>query len=241
MKIYATLLLLMLFGLNITIAQKFSEESTAACVHPEEAPPALVSIQDNQNLPRLRRPGSVKGSPYLANDYMSFTYVTWAGDKRVRKMKYNMLGHNFEVQTDGLPELIPGDDINEFEYSLEGSDMQRFVNTKVFKSPKLPKGFFKVMMEDKVSLYRLEKITLKELPRNDEDDGFRAAYKYETDLTYYLLVGDEFLAINSFNKKGLAVFGNNTSQVRSFIKKNRLKFKNESDLYKLAVYYQSLR
>lgn len=87
----------------------------------------------------------------------------------------------------------------------------------------------------------MEKLRLKELPRNDEDDGFRAAYKYETDLTYYVLADDEFLAINSFNKKGLTVFGNNTSQVRSFIKKNRLKFKNESDLHKLAVYYQSLR
>ena len=220
-------------------AQNLSDESLSACARSDENIPELTMMGKSRLQKSLPASGSIKGSPYLTLEYVDISFVNTDGLRKTQKMRYNVLANHFEVKACSLPELIPGVMVQEFEYMMEGSERHRFVNSNKFKSLGVQEaGFFEVIMQDEISLYGFEKMRVKESPGNE--DGFPSSYKYGSDQVYYLKVNDQLLQIASFNKKGLAAFGEREAVMRSFIKKNKLKFKNPEDVIKMATYYQTL-
>lgn len=103
--------------------------------------------------------------------------------------------------------------------------------------------FFLVQEEGKNVLLtkQIVKYIDSEEPRSGYDRGIAADYRRKRD-EFYIATKARGVAVKlpTKKKKFLAVFGTKSSDIKSFMKKNRLGYKKAKDLKKIIAYYNTL-
>ena len=105
--------------------------------------------------------------------------------------------------------------------------------------PKQPKSFSMVIYEDdNLVLFKNFVATINKKEFNDPARGIVNVETFAPRFNYYLQVGDETMSVGLNKKKVLSAL--NHSKVESYVKKNKIKLKNEAELVQLIGYYAEL-
>lgn len=156
-------------------------------------------------------------------------------------IRYNAYRDEMEIELDGKPYYLPLTSYYSITFNLSNKTYQ-VLDFKEKKTTK--KGFFVVMyLGTELSLFLKEKIKLyEEVPPKA---GFS---QYEPPklgrVKDKLFIGyKDNTAIELPNKKKeiIKLFLHKSGEVQSYVKENKLRFKNKQDLIQILKYYNSLK
>lgn len=180
-------------------------------------------------------PRGVEGSVYLYDNWNNSAIIETTENKRYKVRKVN-----FNTKTNGLEARINGDSIFTFDYT----NIDRVViNNRAFKNAYSPVegGYrvFEVIAEtNDFAIYKDYVLDIKE--GNPNPMLAQANDKYIVRDSYYMKKGKTFRKIKLKKSNVLKLTGKKADDIEAFAKKNRLSFKNELDLQKIATYYSTL-
>lgn len=183
-------------------------------------------------------PRGIEGSVYLFDDWRSKAIIETSDDTGNRR--FEVRGVNFNTKTNAIEARINGDSIYTFDYT----NIDRvIINNRSFKNAYSPTvgGYrvFEVIAEtDDFSIYKDYTLDIKE--GNPNPMLAQANDKYIVRDSYYMKKGKSFKKIKLKKSSVLKLAGSKASELEEFAKKNRLSFKNERDLQKIATYYSTL-
>lgn len=179
-------------------------------------------------------PENVEGSPYMNDDFKPGKIDT--GDKIINSpMRYNIYQDEFQI-ANGETEIIALRRTPNLKIELQGKKFAIYG----FNGPTGNKqGYFE-------ELYSSENISILKRHEAEFTEAKKAANSYASDTpakfkpseTYYIKVGANSAEEVDLKKKDV-LNAINDDKVEKYIKQNKLKFKDESDLIKVAQYYDS--
>lgn len=180
-------------------------------------------------------PRGIEGSVYLFDNWSNNAIIETSENKR-----YKVRAVNFNTKTNALEARINGDSIFTFDYTNIDKVL---INNRTFKNAYSPVegGYrvFEVIAETKdFAIYKDYVLDIKE--GNPNPMLAQANDKYIVRDSYYMKKGKTFRKIKLKKASILKLTGKKASEVEAFAKKNRLSFKSELDLQKIATYYSTL-
>jgi hypothetical protein len=183
----------------------------------------------------------ISGSPYLEKEMKKGVIIL----KDNRKVEDVMIRYNayedalmYQIEEDKVTLLDPPV-INGFEYHK---------NDKVFKyiSISILEGkrhFYEVIYEGKSTLVVQHRIKLTEKTNNAGSYGASdmqgSAFK-QSDIYFLMDTTGKSSEVNLTKKSLISALGSHAEELQTFIKKNKLKVKENTDLIRLLEYYDSL-
>lgn len=188
-------------------------------------------------------PPETEGSSYLNEEWVQgnieIKQNTLIEDLPIR---YDLGNQTLEIKYEGEVKICPLDRIQNFSYLNIGGNQFKYFNTTEVNNIgfDLPKGICRVLVDDNTTLIKYiysEKIQGNynlALAMGDPND------KIVVKETPYAIVNDKVYEVKGSFKRNQDIFSDKSSQVKSFIKKNKLKFKSEEDLTEIFEYYNSL-
>ncbi|MFT5863079.1 MAG: hypothetical protein ACI828_001735 [Flavobacteriales bacterium] len=180
-------------------------------------------------------PRGVVGSVYLFDNWKNSAIIETVENKR-----YKVNTVNFNAKANTIEARINGDSIFTFDYT----NIDRvLINNRTFKNSYSPVegGYriFEVIAETKdFSIYKDYTLDIKE--GNPNPMLAQANDKYVLKDKYYMKKGKSFKKMKLKKSSVLKLAGKKAGELEAFAKKNRLSFKNERDLQKIATYYNTL-
>lgn len=185
--------------------------------------------------------------PYLFQEFASAKATNSKKGETVEYLiNYNGYSKEFEFIHEGVKSAMDADyyDVIELtDYTPSEHYPSKFAsaNIKFMKglNPKKPKSFSLVVYEDdNLVLFKDFVVTISEKEFNDPARGMVNIETFNPRFSYYLQVGGETRSVGLNKKKVLAALNN--GKVESYVKKNKIKLKNEAELVKLVGYYAEL-
>lgn len=189
-------------------------------------------------------PPEVIGSNYLNEEWVQ-------GNIEIKQntlienlpIRYDLGNQTLEIKYEGEVKICPLDRIQNFSYLNVESNLFKYFNTSEVNNIgfDLPKGICRILMNDN-NLTLIKYIYTEKIEGNynlalSMGDPNHKIVKKETP---YAIVDETVYEVkNSFNRNS-DIFGNKSAQVKAFVKKNRLKFKSETDLIEIFAHYNSL-
>lgn len=186
-------------------------------VEADEVPDALKAIQFKKYLTKDYKPAHV-------DDFKEKAFL-----------RYNI--HEDEM------EFVKGDNI--YYLKKDVGRKVRFDSTKeeyvVYNFEGEP-HFFLAHVEGKNKLLARQVVKFVEERKAETayDRDKPADYKRKKDELYIVLEGQDFTKVPRKKKEFYALFGSKTSDVKAFIKKNKLGYKKAEDLKKILTFYNGL-
>ncbi len=180
-------------------------------------------------------PRGIEGSVYVFDNWRNSAIIETSEDKR-----YKVRSVNFNAKTNAVEARINGDSVFTFDYT----NIDRIViNNRSFKNEYSPVegGYrvFEVIAEtDDFAIYKDYVLDIKE--GNPNPMLVQTNDKYIMRDNYYMKKGRSFKKIKLRKSSVLRLAGNKADELEAFAKENRLSFKKEADLQKLARYYETL-
>lgn len=180
-------------------------------------------------------PRGIEGSVYLFDNWRNSGIIETSENKR-----YKVNGVNFNTKSNTIEARINGDSIFTFDYT----NIDRvIINNRSFKNAYSPVlgGYrvFEVIAEtEDFSIYKDYILDIKE--GNPNPMLAQKNDKYIVRDNYYMKKGKSFKKIKLKKSNVLKLAGKKAGELEAFAKKNRLSFKSEQDLQKLATYYSTL-
>ncbi|KJD37128.1 hypothetical protein PW52_01340 [Tamlana sedimentorum] len=189
------------------------------------------------------RDDNIEGSPYLFSQWNKKAKI-WFGEKTfvIDAVNYNIKDERFEVKFD---------DDSIFVLSPESNKLKQIaIDLLVFKpfhSNELDTDdFYQVLLEDENKFALLSKYKLK--ITSGSMDPLTKQYltpkQYSSEKEFYLrTVADEKMEPIKLKKSGVLklIQSSYTSQVKTFAKKEKLKYNEISDVKKILSYYFSIK
>jgi len=177
----------------------------------------------------------IKGTPFIHSE---FENIIIQGKKM--KGRYNANQDYIELDKDGktvffLPAI-------EYRYEVKFTDLN--VSYRAFEYEKFKYTFYKISAQ-KGKTYLLTKEFVKLKPEVKAKSNFDVAkpakFERKKDV-HFMKFSDQDLVIELPTRKSrfLAVFGEESSAIKSYIKKEKLNIKKEKDLIKIFNFYASL-
>jgi hypothetical protein len=180
----------------------------------------------------------IKGNAYLTTDWCIGS-IRLKDDHEIRniKLKFDVYQHRLIVYQEYLKRLVIPEkqDIASFTLEIDGTTRNfKYVEAELASKSSLTQYFLEVLMEGKVSFYRLyfrDVLPLKtaEMPYIDE-------FIEQSD--YYLFYQGEYQVARLTKSYLIKRFPQYKNEIRRFARENNLKIKNDKD-YALLVGYIS--
>jgi uncharacterized protein YxjI len=189
------------------------------------------------------REGKTVGSAYLTEDWakMDFFLRPGLGVDSLNSIQanLNLQSHEFEVLNSKDIRLLPGRRVKHFRVQHPSLGVATFVNCDeyTFKGTRLD-GFAKVLFEGKISLIEWHGVTVMKPNYNVALDVGSVDKTIVKKKVLYLVYDSHIYTANESNIMSLA--GNKKSEVRTFIKKNKLRVKDAADLARIAEFTSTL-
>lgn len=102
-------------------------------------------------------------------------------------------------------------------------------------------GYFNVLYDGKTyDLYKKTKATFREAQKAKTTYGRDMPPSFSKTTAYYLVDDGQFLEIPSSNKRILKMMDSKKSEMKDYIKKNKLDLSNERDLINVITHFDSL-
>ncbi len=181
----------------------------------------------------------VDGSPYINSVFLPAKVIGVTEISGL--MRYNAEKDEMEFTKEGR------------NYHLYKSDSLeiRMVNTtyrylQYETSKSMKNGYLVVLLErgkeNKHSLYKKQAITLvpKAQPKSSYDQPKKAHYRIEED-KFFISVSDRIVPMPKKKKELLALTPNNTAEIESYLKTNKVNFEDEKNLIDLVKFMNTLK
>ncbi len=189
----------------------------------------------------------VEGSPYVTEDYMPARISTF--DNKIFEVKYDAVLDEILVKTDegGKSEAyaLPKNGRQDISIILISGNKTYQIFDYVNDDSEKTSGFFVLLssLAAPIKFLKKEKIRFYEekVATSGYDRGRPAEYRRLSD-SYFLKINDQPAIEFSTNKKDFAkLFPNHEDEVLAYIKSEKLKLKEETDLTKLALFLNQLK
>ena len=185
--------------------------------------------------------GEIIGSTYLEEEWSKGELTFNNGEKLTHaKVRYDIEMDQFQILIDN------GKAINQYE----GFDVKEVLFTRDSKTRKfiycrscdssLSAILFEEIIDGNLGLLKRTELSVKDPTYiAAKDMGDRNAYILKKQ-SLYMKSGDKLTKLTKNNNWNLSKFPDKQKEMKSYASKNKLKFKEESDLVKLINYYNSI-
>lgn len=199
---------------------------------------AVGSISDKDSKTSLID-DSIEGSPYMSNSFAPGQL--YYGNELVGNLFYRYNAYNEEVEI--KQNNVEGETIRglgkDKKIRLIALGKSMSFKTFIDKNGNTKNGYLTLMYDGEYKLYKHLKVTFKEAKKapNSFVQGTPAKFSQFTE--YYLESADgkRIDEVELSNKKLIQlVGGDKANELKSFLKKNKLKVNNENDLYKVMEF-----
>lgn len=215
---------------------------------------ALVSGQDRDNKGVLDMapsaggfvkeikfiPKQMEGTYYL-HDYWSMGKVSlFNGDELENlQIKFDIEQNHLELKTENQIKLLEDSYIKEFTlHDTESGTEMKFLNCSLYQKDGIPLiGFFESLAEGNLSLFSKMELSIIKAnydPKFDVGDKMDKVVKVEK---YYIARGYDVWEVTNNKKDNLRIFGDKADSMGSYLKSEKLSFKDEEDIKKMVAYY----
>lgn len=177
----------------------------------------------------VRNYDGIEGSPYLYDDWMNATVKMGNGSvyKNVA-LKYNERESKpyFKGKNDEVLEFV--DPVAEFTIDDKGVN-QHFIASSG--------TFYQVLADGNTGLLKQQ---VKEIQQSQAFIGAPPTKTFVSADKYFIMKGGQITPLKKDKKAVLAALANKQTEAEAYIKKGSLNLKNDADLVKLFIYYNSL-
>ncbi|MBT8206440.1 MAG: hypothetical protein KJO94_09180 [Eudoraea sp.] len=182
-------------------------------------------------------PTNVIGSPYLNEEFVIGT-VTIKGEESYQTyLRYNAFNDELEMRNGNTTNAVMKRDYITVRL---GRDVYS-IHTYAMDNDGVKDGYFSALNEGKAVLLRRRQMNLREGQAATSSYGKDKPPRFELVESYYISIDKETAQPVKLNKKGvLGAFGDKSSALNGFVKKNKLKLKSEAEVLQLLEHYNSL-
>jgi len=181
------------------------------------------------------KPKKIIGNIYVFKNWNNKCIIT-IGDE-----VFKLSNINLNIKTDRFEAQVGKDSM--FAFNTSNIDFV-YINNRKFKSFYMPQQSknrnFEIVFDGKqLKLLKGYEVGIR---FNDPDPLMvkKNVDNYFTTLTYYIKNEENIDKIKLKKKSILALFNNKSNLVSDFVKENKLSYKNENDLNKMFIYFDSL-
>ncbi len=201
-----------------------------------------ISVSDVNGRPFEAKYADVTGHPFLKSEFKYAAIELVGGQKYAHvNMRINICTDEINFITADQKEFYIGPGVVKrivFTDSLQkGYPVYTFCNGYPASGAEKATSFYQVMAEGKCTL--LKSVSKVIVTRKNDMSG-EVSKEFETYENYYLFINGNMKRINKDKESILQVLSDRQPQIRSFMTDNKINIKNETQLVKLIVYYNSL-
>jgi len=193
----------------------------------------------------LEKP-NLQGSPYWNEDFQSGKIINKESNKEIRniRLRYRILDDIIQLKDNNSDDFMT---LDRSQNLIIYINRQKFVFLENYpiNINGTNNGYsIELFNSKKASL--LKRISQNYVEGREADNSYSASIppKLEKKINYFVKIKeDKILAIEPHRKRAADAFPDHQDEVKSFIKKNKLKFRGsdeEADLIKLVEYYSAL-
>jgi len=186
----------------------------------------------------------ISGEKFLYDRYLMGTVTGSLGEKKDIMFQLDLLGNNIVAYNNGSPLVLykaAYSDLS-FKYSGEEGKDEIYKFASGFEFENKPDFFYQVLYaKDSFTLLKKIVVEVKSYNKTEYGGGTSTVSQFKRDEGYFLLYPDgRHKRLESSRSKIIDNFGSHEKDLKSFIKKNKLKFKDESDYIELTNYFVKL-
>ena len=176
----------------------------------------------------------IEGSPFLQK---SFSKTKIDGITEAQSMRYNIYADQLEIEKNGEIMVFPKySSYTRFVFPSSNEIIQ-FFDTKDENT-----GYFLELANAKTKIYKKLKIQFSQ--GSSAISGYQEAKEPQFskgDPIYYIKTADDTIIKNpKSNKDILSIYSTESQRLNDYFKKNRIKYTNDNDLKKLALFLDTL-
>ncbi|MBW3468004.1 carboxypeptidase-like regulatory domain-containing protein [Arthrospiribacter ruber] len=157
--------------------------------------------------------------------------------------RYNISTNTFELRVDeeDMITTLPGLRVQNIVWVDESANVPRyFVNGMDFKEDGVPiSGFFEVLVEGQLPLVRRTIASIRSSNYNEALMVGERNDQVKKRNSYYYIQDKNIHKVPTSRKKLVAIFGEQSEEMESFIKDNSLNLKSPSGLFTIFTHYNS--
>jgi hypothetical protein len=181
------------------------------------------------------KPKDIVGNIYVFEDWNNKCKIVVGEDV------FKLSNINLNMKTDQFEALVGKDSM--FAFNTSNIDLI-YINDRKFKSfyvsnIKKNKNFELIYDGEEIKLLKGYEVGIK---YNDPDPLMvkKNVDNYFTTETYFIKTGEEFNELKLKEKDMLKIFGDKADLISKFVKENKLSYKDDKDLNRIFIYYDSL-
>lgn len=180
---------------------------------------------------------NVNGSPYLSD-------VWEAGTAKLKKgltykenvfLKYNMMDDELYFKSKTGDPLLFVDAVSEF--TINSKTGEKHYKSGYNIDGYTDRSFFEILADGSAQLLKKNK---KVIIENKQYNSASVDKSFDDVSKYYVLLNGKATQVKKDKKSILTALGNKQTELEAYIKKESLNLKNDADLAKLFIYYNSL-
>lgn len=225
--------------LSITISLFFSAFSIA-----QDMGQSLVSTNGGSNsmglidLRNFENSPTIEGSAYV-ND--KFLPARIEGVEGIYLLRYNNVNDDIEYQKDADKIFVLNKSEQKYDITFVGTKNKMRVYDYVDYYGNQTTGFLSEIYSSKISLLKKEKINYipEKYPKNGYDVLAPAHFERVKD-EYYIMEGDKIVSFPKNKKALIEMYPKKEEEINSFLKKNKLSFKDQNDMIGIVSFLSSV-
>jgi hypothetical protein len=191
-----------------------------------------MNIQDKKS--------ETEGSHYYNNDWYPGTVTLFSGEEiKDYPLKYDMKMNQVDIKVDELVKFISVGAVKEIKWKQSDGQVEILQNVSLYSDYK-GIGFFSVLAQGTIMLFKKTELTLLEANYNAAMDVGSENKKYVKKDKYYILKDGKVNEIKKSKKKVTEILSDQSTKVEEFVDQNKLNVKDEQDLIRIFDYYNSL-
>ncbi|MFY8186854.1 MAG: hypothetical protein ACOVLC_02730 [Flavobacterium sp.] len=201
----------------------------------------LLPQLDNGVLERNRldkkKNENVTGTPFVNDKFVPADIKSAQGTMRVR---YNTESDELEISYEEATFVLP----KKPEYDLitfKSGELLQLLNYRDARNADVYGYLYNIYQGNKTTLYLKHRSVI--IPEKQPQNSYEAATppRYSrTDDEYYFNYKESIVSFPDSKKDLIALYPNNKQEIEDFLKTNKLKFKTEADLIKIAAFLETL-
>ena len=190
---------------------------------------------NNKTLVRKLDEKDISGSPYLNSEFVIGTVYT------KRNIHYTGIPLRYNIYNDVIEYRLPDSSI----YAISNPEIIRKIEMGAetfiyYVTNKGNTGYFSLISSGEVELLSKYNMTFKDAIPSAPFEAAQPPSFHEQANTFFIKVKDQLPTMVAKKKDIKSIFGNQSDQILSFLKKEKLYLRNEADLIKLVKFINEL-
>ncbi|MCU4174692.1 hypothetical protein [Carboxylicivirga sp. N1Y90] len=199
--------------------------------------PALFDEYDKLQIIEGETEEQYEGSPYLTNDQYDHQLTFDDQIYTDLHLRFNIYSEDMEIEIDEKYRVIPKNKLFT-HFSIGNHD---FLYIDNFKNKKQKRCYLeRLATTDHISFYKKHRINLIKAKSPEPYQEAKKAKFVSISPIYFISIDNNTLQSFTSKKDLLDLFPNIKPEIKSYIKKNKVKFNNEDDLIETLAFTDTL-